>query len=203
MDFDVTQENGITFVYVLPFSETDALVEPTIFSRFPLESEAYTKLIRNYLRERFEVSNYEVRFQEQGIIPMTAELAPPARPGRVISIGTSAGMVKGSTGYGFLAIQKWNRSVVAGIADGRIDRLPDVRSGMSVVLDRIFLSFLEAHPSAAPEVFYGLFQKVSPDRLVRFLSDLATPADTAAVIASMPKIPFIRRAMHVLAAKGG
>jgi lycopene beta-cyclase len=33
MDFDLPQKNGVTFMYVLPFSKKRALVEYTLFSR--------------------------------------------------------------------------------------------------------------------------------------------------------------------------
>jgi lycopene beta-cyclase len=201
MDFDVSQHHGITFVYVLPFSETEALVEPTVLSYLPLDPRAYTELIRNYLFERFDLNDYDVLFQEQGIIPMTAELAPPKMATRIIPIGTASGMVKGSTGYGFLAIQKWSRAVAQRIAKGGYRRLPQPRSQLSTYMDRIFLSFIEAHPSEAPKVFFRLFQRVPPNRLVRFLSDSATPGDIARVIAAMPKRPFIRQAARVAVAR--
>jgi len=202
MDFDVSQRHGITFVYVLPFSENDALVEPTVISHLPLESGAYTKLIRDYLSDRFKLNNYEVLFQERGIIPMTAELSPPIVPTRIIPIGTAAGMIKGSTGYGFLPIQKWSQSIARDIAAGRHQRLPKPRSWLATCMDRIFLSFLAEHPSEAPEVFFHLFQRVPSDRLVRFLSDKASIIDILRVIAAMPKRPFIRQAGRVALAGG-
>ncbi len=127
MDFDVTQKNGISFVYVLPFSETEALIEPTVFSRTPLSTESYTNLIKRYLDERYGVEDYEVHFQEQGIIPMTTTLAPPRRIDRVVPLGTGAGMVKGSTGYGFLAIQQWSRTLAAAAVRGPGTPMPRPR----------------------------------------------------------------------------
>ncbi|MGD8992122.1 MAG: lycopene cyclase family protein [Desulfobacterales bacterium] len=202
MDFDVTQRHGITFVYVLPFSKNEALVEPTVISHLPLETGVYINLIRDYMGDRFNLNNYEVLFQEQGIIPMTAELSPPKVPTRLIPIGTAAGMVKGSTGYGFLAIQKWSQSIAQNIAAGRYQRLPEPRSWLSTCMDRIFLSFLAEHPSQAPEVFFHLFQRVPSDRLVRFLSDKASIMDRLRVIAAMPKRPFIRQARRITFAGG-
>ncbi len=197
MDFDVTQRYGITFVYLLPFSETEALVEPTVFSRFPLGTGIYTGLIRRYLKRRFDVDHFDVGFQEAGVIPMSATITPPTSFGRVIPIGTAAGVVKGSTGYGFLAIQQWCRAVVESVV-GRSSgppRLP--RSRLSSSLDRIFLAFLESNPKRAPEVFQRLFQRVPAERLVRFLSDQPKAMDVAAVVTSMPTLPFIQQAVRV------
>ena len=202
MDFDVSQHYGITFVYVLPFFENEALVEPTVISQLPLGSGAYIKLIRDYLSDRYNLNDYEVLFEEQGVIPMTAELSPPKMPTRMIPIGTAAGMVKGSTGYGFLPIQKWSQAVAGDIAAGRQQRLPKPRSWLFTWMDRIFLSFLAEHPSEAPEVFFRLFQRVPSERLVRFLSDRASIVDTLQVIAAMPKRPFMRQAGRVTFAGG-
>ncbi len=198
MDFDVSQKDGISFVYVLPFSATEALIEPTIFSRTPLATEAYTDLIRRYLHERYRVNNYAVVFQEQGVIPMTTTLAPPRRLEQVVSIGTGAGMVKGSTGYGFLAIQEWSQTLANAAVRGPGTRLSSPRSRRATFMDRVFLAFLEACPEAAPEVFFNLFQRVPADRLVRFLSDQANPIDVGAVVNAMPKAPFIRQALSVV-----
>jgi lycopene beta-cyclase len=198
MDFDVSQEHGIAFVYVLPFSKTEALVEPTIFSHTPCDPAVYDDILRRYVRERFGLEKYRVLFREQGIIPMTAERLTPRRPGRVVPIGTGAGMVKGSTGYGFLAIQHWSRVLAKAVAQDNGGRLPPPRRSLTRILDQIFLSFLETHPAAAPGVFYDLFQSVPADRLVRFLSDRALPVDVAAVVRAMPKAPFIRQAVKVM-----
>ena len=198
MDFDVTQKNGISFVYVLPFSATEALIEPTIFSRTPLATESYNELIRRYLEERYGIEDYAVRFQEQGVIPMTTSLSPPRRLGRVVPLGTGAGMVKGSTGYGFLAIQQWSQTVAAAAVRGLGTPLPRPRSLRASFMDRVFLAYLEACPAAAPKVFFNLFRRVPADRLVRFLSDRPTPIDVGAVVNAMPKAPFLRQAGDVI-----
>jgi lycopene beta-cyclase len=201
MDFDVNQRHGIAFVYVLPFSAHEALVEPTVFSRAPLRSDVYVETIRDYMQDRFGVRAYQVRFQEQGIIPMsTASPAPPTA--RIVPIGTAAGRVRGSTGYGFLPIQKHSREVAGDVAAGRIERRRPARSQWTGFLDRVFLDYLEGHPRDAPGMFFNLFERVAADRLVRFLSERARPADTAAVVAAMPKAPFLRAAVHDLATRG-
>ncbi len=178
--------------------KTEALIEPTVFSRTPLATESYTELIRRYLEERYGIDDYEVRFQEQGIIPMTTTLAPPRRLDRVVPLGTGAGMVKGSTGYGFLAIQEWSLTLAAAAVRGPGTPLPRPRSLRATFMDRVFLAFLEARPAAAPEVFFNLFRRVPADRLVRFLSDRATPIDVSTVVKAMPKAPFLRRAGDVI-----
>jgi len=50
MDFSVSQENGTTFMYVLPSSSTEALVEYTLFSPSILKKEAYVSELKNILK---------------------------------------------------------------------------------------------------------------------------------------------------------
>jgi lycopene beta-cyclase len=103
-------------------------------------------------------------------------------------------MVKGSTGYGFLSIQKSSPQLVQQtLGSGQSGpRVP--RSNFSIWLDTVFLRYIEHHPKLAPEIFFNLFDRVKPDALVRFLSDVARPSDYAAVIRAMPKWPFIKAA---------
>ena len=74
MDFDVSQEHGLHFLYVLPFSETEALVESTFFSSTVLKQEIYEEYIHDYLRERFSVTQEmlnqaELVRMERGVVP--------------------------------------------------------------------------------------------------------------------------------------
>ena len=71
MDFSVPQKGNTRFMYVLPFSETEALVEYTLFSEHTLETEEYEGAIKDYLEQKLEVTNYEITEVEKGNIPMT------------------------------------------------------------------------------------------------------------------------------------
>ncbi len=195
MDFDVPQMGGVFFVYVLPFSPTEALIEPTIFSKQPQDMPVYTRMIRDYLDYRYHIADFEILFQEQGIIPMTTQTPQRSADKRIIPIGTSGGTVKGSTGYGFMAIQQMSQRIAAGLSSDGLGPLPEPRSGLATLLDRIFISFLTRHPDAAPMVFYNLFRRVPPQHLVPFLTDNANLTDMARVVFAMPTLPFIREAM--------
>ncbi len=194
IDFDIPQNDGIAFVYVLPFSSQRALIEPTIFSYRPLTMDYYRSIIQSYLFERYHLMKYAVEFEEQGIIPMTPQAPLAPADGRIQPIGTQAGMVKGSTGYGFLSIQKSTPLLVRQALESHQSRLRVLRSNFSIWLDTVFLRYIEQYPGHAPEIFFNLFDRVKPDALVRFLSDVARPADYSAVIRAMPKWPFLKTA---------
>ena len=71
MDFGLTQKNGTTFMYLLPISQTEALVEYTIFSPKILDNETYELEIKKYISEKLSINNYIILNKESGIIPMS------------------------------------------------------------------------------------------------------------------------------------
>ena len=73
MDFRVDQSNGVHFTYVLPFSETEALVEDTFFSEEPARPSVYEENLAAYLDSR-GVTTYEITHRESGVIPMSTRV---------------------------------------------------------------------------------------------------------------------------------
>lgn len=199
MDFDVSQEDGIHFVYVLPFTATRALVESTVLSPHPLGRGAYEARIQDYVANRLGTRVESVDYVEQGIIPMhpLVEASTPSRG--VIQAGTLGGAVKPSSGYAFHTIQRTTATLAASLLGHGRPQSTRPRSRLDGWLDAIFLSFIRSHPERGPEVFHRLFQSIEPDVLVRFMMERASPADRLRVIGSMPKLPFAREALRVCA----
>ena len=69
-------------------------------------------------------------------------------------------------------------------------------------MDQIFLDVLRADPSRGGAMFFSLFRRADPARVIRFLSGTAGVVDSLAVVAAMPVLPFIRAAM-AMAWRGG
>ena len=99
-------EKYARFLYFLPMSKNQALVEYTIFSPEILSREEYDAALRQYVEEKLFLKDYQVKEEEFGVIPMTDNPMPPQQSSRIIPIGTLAGAVKPTTGYAFLRIQK-------------------------------------------------------------------------------------------------
>ncbi len=199
MDFDVSQEHGLHFLYVLPFSETEALVESTFFSAKVLSQETYEQYIHDYLRERFGVTdsmldNAELVRMERGVVPMTPKrLAQPDNPAWH-KLGTPGGFVRPATGYCFHATGRFalEKQVWLKRPFGSV---PPIRSKALDWLDKVLLGYLNRAPAEAPEIFYSMFERVHPDALVRFLSNVGTVADTLSVMLAMPVWPFVKEAV--------
>ena len=186
MDFDVSQANGIHFIYVLPFDAHTALVESTFFTERLLPDEEYETAIETWLARRRPGVVFRTISHESGVIPMTTEPFDAWPSPRIVRIGTAGGHVKPSSGYAFLAVQRFVREfaprVVSALGAGGCAEPPAVRTPRTVALDTIFLSYLRSRPERAPETFYRLFERVPPAVLARFLSDTGTLADDLTVM---------------------
>ncbi len=186
MDFDVARNEGIHFVYVLPFDAHTALVESTFFTERVLDPSVYARAIDRWLAERLPGHTFETRSEEQGVIPMTTVPFDAWPSPRVVRIGTAGGHAKPSTGYAFLAVQRFVRAfaprVIAALRSDTYAEPPAVRSVRTTALDAIFLSYLRRHPERAAHTFFHLFDRVSPASLVRFLSDTGTLSDDLRVM---------------------
>ena len=200
MDFDVPQDHGLHFMYVLPFSRYEAMVESTFFSAQVLPEATYEGYIRDYLRERLNVTDEqleraEVVRVERGVVPMTPSQMVEPEPEGWHLLGTPGGFVRAATGYCFHATGRWALNNLEWLEEPNGKR-PPVRSSRLAWLDSVLLGYLEREPERAPEIFLQLFERVPADALVRFLSDVGTVSDAFAVMRAMPAWPFIKEAMR-------
>lgn len=205
MDFDVTQDYGVHFVYVLPHDAHTALVESTFFTDSLLPAEVYEGVIDDWLARRRPGAVFETVSREAGVIPMTTVPFDPWPSPRITRIGTAGGQVKPSTGYAFLAVQRFVNEfaprVVAALRATGVAEPPAVRGARTTALDAIFLSYLRRHPERAPATFYRLFERVPAAVLARFLSDTGTLADDLTVMrkSDSPRLALESvRAAHLL-----
>ena len=70
MDFSINQNSSTQFMYILPFSKTEALVEYTLFSEQLLETDKYKSALKDYL-SALGIFSYKIKSRECGKIPMT------------------------------------------------------------------------------------------------------------------------------------
>ncbi len=120
MDFRVNQQDGVGFMYILPFSAHQALVEYTLFSKNLLPDEAYINEIHRYLREHYSLEEHDftVVRREKGNIPMEMNEMGADEPqlSGILPIGVVSGITKPTTGYTFSRIHRKNKAIVAQLA---------------------------------------------------------------------------------------
>lgn len=184
MDFRVTQQHGIHFIYLLPFSETEALVESTMFSTTPRPEAWYHEQIKAYLAARHPRVSFAHNARESGVIPMaTLEHTGPG-----IGVGLAGDALRASSGYAFYQIHRQ-------IARLRVQDKQPPQQGVSRMerwMDTVFLRVLANYPERAPEMFLAMAQRLSGDEFARFMNGHAPISLLLKVIFAMPKWPFIR-----------
>lgn len=192
MDFNVSQEAGPRFVYVLPYNATEALVENTYMTEELIPMEVHKEELESYIEQRWPGVSYTIHYTEKGVLPMHTAPFSISMGERVLSIGLRGGASKPSTGYAFLAIQRQTKAIAKRLAQQESPHIGSIRTTWQTFLDRVFLCYIHRNPKQLPAIMSRLFAKVRPEVLVRFLSERCSFWDTVQVILCMPKIPFLR-----------
>ena len=100
MDATVPQLGGYRFVYCLPYSDTELLVEDTYYTDgADMKSQEVDARIRDYIESQLNITSYEVARRETGILPITIAIKPDAYAPK--SIGIRGGYYHAVTGYSF------------------------------------------------------------------------------------------------------
>jgi lycopene beta-cyclase len=201
MDFTLSQAKGITFMYILPTSAHEALVEYTLFSEALLEKEEYKKALSHYIEHNLKLNNYEITHTEFGVIPMsTAKFKPVAgKYSNIINIGTAGGYTKASTGYTFKFVHKKLKKIVSLLASGKKpDSTPSLREKMFHWYDMTLLDVLLSKKVGGEHIFTNLFKKNDPERVLAFLADESTHLDEFKIRNSVPLAPFAQSGIKQL-----
>ena len=110
----------------------------------------------------------------------------------VLKIGTSAGMVRASSGYSMRRIANWILELkVREINDKNLVTYKYKPNYFLNWLDKIFLNVIYNYPEKGPYLFMMLFRKANTPSLIRFLSD-ASKLDLINILLSMPKILMLK-----------
>lgn len=200
-DFRTAQRGIMRFVYTMPLSAREALVEYTIFSDDLLAPPEYDRAVNDYLREVVGLDTWEVLEEESCVIPMT-DYPFERRPSpRVLRIGTKGGMVKASTGYAFARIQRDSDAIAGSLA--RVGHPFDLsRSPQRYrLLDSIMLQVLHRHGDRAEEVFTRLFAGNPVQRVFGFLDEDESPWGNLKLMATVPIPLFLRAAARVISGR--
>ena len=191
MDFRTPQPGDTRFFYVLPFSETKALVEYTIFSKHMLEEKEYDVALENYVVNNLEIEDYKVLETEFSAIPMTDYPFEKTISQNIIRIATTAGYIKPSSGYGFKRTLERNRSLVQQLEKNQKIRL---KSNFRFRLyDSILLYLLGKNIVSGKSIFSSLYRKHSDHLVFKFLDEKTSLAEELKVVWAVPrKWPFIK-----------
>ena len=190
MDFSVEQKGNTRFMYVLPTSKTEALLEYTLFSHTLLTKEEYETEIKNYI-QKLGITNYEIIEKEQGSIPMTCYPFWKNNTKSVLNIGTSGGWTKASTGYTFKNSDKKSSELVA-FLQRETDFTQFHKKTKFWFYDLLFLGVLDRNNELGTAIFTSLFKAGNPSLIFKFLDEDTSFREDLQVILKCPKLPFIK-----------
>ena len=189
MDFRVDQQNGMHFVYVLPYSKRKALIESTLFSEKVCDESYYTNSISEYLKAYFKLEDYKITHKEKGVIPL-GNLFP--HDPDIAGMGANAGATRPASGYAFLFIQRQIMDALNRVEKGSKLEFRDPHTRIDRWMDSMLLAVLKHYPEYGPSLFFRMGKSLSGDQFVKFMSGDAGFWIKAKVILSMPKMPFIK-----------
>ena len=189
MDFRVDQSEGMHFIYLLPYSPTQALVESTLFSTTVLDREYYVNTINDYLADHYGASVHNIIHEEQGVIPM-GTLSPHDE--NIPGLGANAGAIRPASGYTFVFIHQQIQRAIESSKQGKPLRFKRPHKAIDVWMDAVLLTVLRNWPQQGPKLFGRMASSLSGDEFVRFMSGQANWRLRLKVIMAMPKLPFIK-----------
>jgi len=197
MDFSVEQRGNTRFMYVLPISKTEALVEYTLFSKNLLPKEEYKKEIQLYL-EKLEAGKFEIIEKEQGSIPMTCYPFWKKNTKKVLNIGTAGGWTKASTGFTFRNSDKKSSELVVFLQNENFKMTSFHKKSRFWFYDLLLLDILYRHNELGSPIFSSLFKNGNPALVFKFLDEETSLLQDVKVILKCPKIPFIKALFRVI-----
>ena len=197
MDFQVTPiaKDGVTFVYVLPLTSSQLLVEATTFStRLQAESD-YQRCVSDWLLQHFDYPlTIDDDKSESGLLPMGP--VTPLESG-IPRCGMAGGAARSSTGYAFQGIERQAALMASQLSAGK---QPETRSPFSRKtdwMDKVFLHVAKEHPAQLEILFMAMAQRLSGDEFAHFLSDTGGWMPSLRAIMVAPKLTFIRAAFRL------
>ena len=190
MDFFESEKNVI-FTYILPFSQTRALVETTFFSH-EINFKEVDGLHKHTLK-KFNIK--KVLRAERAVLPMSPYFEA-TMDNQYFKIGNFGGASRPASGYAFTRIALWANQIETNNKFS-YELINYKKNYLLNWLDKIFLSVLRSNPKEAPNIFRIFFTKVPISSVIRFLSDQARLADYLLIILKLPKVIMIRGLLNL------
>jgi lycopene beta-cyclase len=189
MDFSVEQKGNTRFMYVLPFSPNEALIEYTLFSQDLLDKNEYENEIKFYI-ENLGITEFEIVEKEQGNIPMTCYPFWKHNTKNIVNIGSAGGWTKASTGFTFKNTNKKSKALVSFLKTEK-DFTAFHSKDKFWFYDLLLLDILHRRNELGSVIFSTLFQKVKSILIFKFLDEETSFWEDIQVLWKCPKGVFI------------
>lgn len=191
MDYRLRDPGTTSFMYILPYSKTEALVEFTYFSADLVKDHVYETYLKQFIREYLDTKKYEITATEQGVIPMTSYRFDHHHTTLVHKIGTAGGWVKASTGYSFKLSEKRAKILVENYMAGKpLDE--GMQKKRFQFYDEIMLDVLSEHNDKGHLLFENLYTNNPIGRIFAFLDEETRFSQEVKIMLPLTSMPFIK-----------
>ena len=192
MDFSGSSisQDGLTFIYCLPLSDCDLLVEATTFSPTCHTEADYETCIEQWIETNLPAGiTWKPIDTESGVLPMG-----PIRPidHTLVRCGLAGGAARASTGYAWHGTQRQVAQLASQFSNNTSLSQAQAYSRKAQHMDALFLRVLRHQPQAIYHLFMAMAQHLSGDILAQFLCDEGGWRPCLRTIKAAPKWPFIR-----------
>ena len=209
MDATVEQLGGYRFVYCLPYSDTEILVEDTYYTDgAELNTQEVDARIKDYIRDELGCTQYSLQRREHGVLPITLAVdhdygtSLEGEQSQPVLLGMRGGYYHAVTGYSLPEAVKsanvvcnmieqnspdFTRALLHEMAYHRVDHYHEER--FIRLLNRML--FRAAKPTERYKVlqrFYGL----SEGLIERFYRNRLTKADKLRILIGKPPVPVYK-----------
>lgn len=172
MDFSVEQNSDLRFSYILPYTDKEALVEYTIFSKNILSASEYQNSLELYISKKLGIDNYKIKHKEFGKILMTDYPFNKVKIENVINIGVPGGLIKPSCGFGFLRMQNHAKYIVKCLENNKYPKFKNsIWNKRHRLYNSTFLNVLVNKKIFKKDVFSKLFSNNNIATIFKFLDE--------------------------------
>jgi lycopene beta-cyclase len=196
MDFRTEQHQDVRFFYVLPYSEREALIEYTIFSKQLLADEAYDEQIEKYIQETLQIEKFTIMEKEKGVIPMEF-IHPDTTHNHIIPIGIVGGALKPSTGFAFSLIQKQVNQIIKSIQSDNLPLNKKKIQNRFSFYDTVLLHLLQKKEINKSAIFISLFKGNNIGTILTFLSEKTGIFGEMKIFSTLPVKVFISALIEI------
>ena len=183
MDFRVSQEEGLHFMYLLPLKDNEVLIESTVFSKTILKKDWYEKKIKDYIINNLNIKNYQLVEEERGVLPMYS-INYKSIDNNHINIGSRGGATKISSGYAFSFFIKSLKSRALNLKK-------NYHSFWDNWMDIIFVNYIENNIQTE-NIFRRMIGSLNGEEFASFMMGTSSLRTKLKIIYSMPKLGFLK-----------
>lgn len=193
MDFEVRQSGGTQFAYILPYSDTEALIELTRFWKELISISEADEILEQYIKENF--GTYQVYDIERWCIAMTQRNIITQKIPWVYDIGARNYNIKASTGYAFKKMYHEASQITEHIKRNNLESIASKKVPLFkkrfYLYDTLLLDILSQNPQYGKKILSKFISSNKIQNTLKFLDEETHIWQEISIFWNIPWTPFL------------